>query len=163
MRILKLCALLLLVVPVAFALAAPGVEGTKASDLCNPRPRSVGPLHIAYINCLAEEDEVVTVLNGGAQQIDLTGYVLTNKSTGRLFAFEKTPVNSTCCTLGPYEIFRVHSGLRNFWSFDSAQDLHWLRRPGVPEVERIWSDEGDAARLIDPQGRVVDVYMYGQP
>ena len=163
MRVIKWMALILLAIPVAFGATTFGVEGESYPDVCNPHPRSVGPIHISYINCTSENNEVVIVLNGTNEPVDLTGYRLTNASRGLTFHFRQTPVNEGCCTLGPNEVFRVHTGLRNYSHFDSPHDLHWLRAPGLPEVERIWDDSGDVAQLLDGQGHVVDTYGYGQP
>ena len=163
MRLIKWTAVALLALPVLFGATTFGVEGDSYPDICNPHPRSVGPIHISYINCLDANDEVVIVVNATNEPVDLTGYTLTNASRGLTFRFEPTPVNGGCCTLAPNEVFRIHTGLRNDSHFDSPSDLHWLRAPGLPEVERIWNDTGDVARLIDSKGRVVDTYAYGQP
>lgn len=163
MRLVKWTALILLAVPLLFTATTFAVEGESYPDVCNPHPRSVGPIHISYVNCVADSDEVVIVLNGTNESVDLSGYALTNASRGLTFQFQQTPVNDGCCTLGPNESFRIHTGLRNYSHFESPQDLHWLREPGLPEVERIWDDSGDVAKLIDPQGQVVDTYAYGQP
>ena len=165
MRLAKWTALLLLAAPLvlAFGTTTLGVEGDSHPEICNPHPRSVGPIHISYINCLADEDEVVIVVNATNETVDLTGYTLTNASRGLTFEFRPTPVNDSCCALAPHEAFRIHTGLRNDSRFEGPYDLHWLRAPGVPEVERIWDNAGDVAQLIDNKGRVVDTYGYGQP
>lgn len=163
MRIVKWTGLALVSLSLVLGATTFGVEGESSPKVCDPHPRSVGPIHISYINCLADEDEVVIVINATDRPVDLSGYALTNASRGLTFEFAPTPVNDSCCTLGPNEVFRIHTGLRNYSNFDSPHDLHWLRAPGLPEVERIWNDTGDVARLIDKKGRVVDTYAYGQP
>lgn len=163
MRFVRWTALALLALPLVLSATTLGVEGDPDPSACDPHPRGVGPIHISYVNCLDDEDEVVVVVNGTNETVDLTGYRLTNASRGLTFAFKRTAVNDSCCVLAPHETFRVHTGLRNYDRFDSPHDLHWLREPGLPEVERIWNDAGDVARLIDRKGHVVDIYAYGQP
>ncbi|MFB6285519.1 MAG: lamin tail domain-containing protein [Candidatus Bipolaricaulia bacterium] len=163
MRIVKWAVIAMFMAPVLLGATTFGVDGESYPEVCNPHPRDVGPIHISYINCVAEEDEVVTVFNGTNRPVDMTGYALTNASRGLTFVFEPTPVNDSCCTLGPNEVFRIHTGIRNQSRFQSPHDLHWLRAPGVPEPERIWDNAGDVANLLNPQGETVDTYAYGQP
>lgn len=163
MRIVKWALIASFVAPILLGATTFGVDGESYPEVCNPQPRSVGPIHISYINCVAEADEVVIVLNATNRPVDMTGYALTNASRGLTFVFERTPTNAGCCTLGPNEAFRIHTGLRNLERFDGPYDLHWLREPGQPEPERIWDDSGDVAKLLNPQGEVVDTYAYGQP
>ena len=46
---------------------------------------------------------------------------------------------------------RVHSGRDSFE--DRPTDLQWMRG-------YVWTDSGGAAKLIDPQGRIVSVWGY---
>ena len=146
---------------VAFILMLPFLASLAdtGSQLCSPKPRSVGFLHIVWIDCRSNQDEVVIIVNGSAQDIDLTGYRITSEG-GQEFVFEKTHVNDSCCIIKAYDILRIHSGPGNDRPFDDPRDLHWLRKDGLPYRARVWNDDGDKAELIDANGNVVDVYEY---
>ena len=129
------------------------------SRACSPNPREVGFLHIAWIDCRNNQDEVVIIVNGSGRDIDLTGYRITSAG-GQEFLFQKTALNDNCCVIKAYDILRIHSGPKNDRPFDDPRDLYWLRKDGMPYRARVWNDDGDKAELIDKNGNVVDVYEY---
>ena len=151
----KLMFLALLLLP----LLAAGLFAQTGSRACAPNPRDYGPLHIAWIDCRNNQDEVVIIVNGSGRDLDLTGYRLISRG-GQVFEFQRTPVNDHCCVIKAYDLLRIHSGPGNDRPFDDPRDLHWLRKDGLPYRARVWNDVGDRAELVDDNGNVVDVYEY---
>ena len=155
MRILKLSLLLLLLVPLLLTPKASAI----AINTCSPEFRLIGALHIAWIDCQNNQDEVVIIVNGTNEDIDLTGYRLISQG-GQEFLFQKTALNDNCCIIKAYDILRIHSGPKNDRPFDDPRDLHWLTKKGEPRIKNVWNDEGDRAELIDKEGKIIDVYQY---
>lgn len=93
-------------------------------------------------------DEVVTVENVGSEPVDLDGYGVLSEPGNRQYC----PLPGT--TLGPGEQVRIHSG----------PDADAAASPPVDVVcteNYVWNNDGDAAWLLDPQGRYEDRYEYG--
>ncbi len=157
MRVLKLTALSLILIPLALASANP-----TAAAPCAPNGRQLQPLHIAWIHCQNNYDEVVVIVNASGEDIDLAGYQL-DSLVGQKFVFQPSEWNPNCCVIQAYGTLRIHSGPRNLEPFDDPRDLHWLNADGQPRRDLVWRDSYDVATLFNAQKQIVAHYEYGQP
>jgi micrococcal nuclease len=90
--------------------------------------------------------EWVEIVNDGSKAVDLTGFSLKDEAN-HIYTFP-------AATLAPGRLLKVYSGQ----GADSGGALYW----GLVG-DAVWNNDGDTAFLRDPQGRLVDIYEYGQP
>ncbi|ONK14395.1 lamin tail domain-containing protein [Streptomyces sp. MP131-18] len=92
-----------------------------------------------------EADEYVEILNGGAEQVDISGWTLRADEAGHAFTF---PPGST---VGPGRRVRVYTNEVNReyggYSYGIGQ--------------QVWNEEGDTALLEDANGNMVSAFPYG--
>jgi hypothetical protein len=106
------------------------------------------------------DDEVVTIINGGASPLSLTGWRLeSSNALGQ--EVKETFWFPRGCLLPAGGTLRVHSGpAAQSWEGFSCNgeqiDLSWT------EVE-VWNDEADVAWLRNSSGELVDLYTYTAP
>jgi len=119
--------------------------GLWAGDVCG----AVGPratlefTGIDYDPPGADDDESVTILNSGANPIDLAGFVLRDESSVNRFDFPDI-------TLDPGRQLVVARGCGD----ENAAMLLWCTE------QPIWNNEGDTALLLDQVGRIVALHRY---
>jgi len=102
-------------------------------------------LRITYLK-YAGGDEYVQISNyEPATAVDMTGWAIENLAGDRRYSFPYA------YTLPVGALVRVHSGRDSFEN--RPTDLQWTRA-------HIWTDSGGAAKLVDPQSRVVSVWGY---
>lgn len=91
-------------------------------------------------------DEYVQVTSYEASSaVEMTGWVIERVDSDKRYRFPYA------FALGAGSWVRVHSGADSFEN--RPTDLQWTRG-------YIWTDSGGAAKLVDPQGRVVSVWGY---
>lgn len=154
MRVLKVLVGLLCLMPIAFGFAH------QAMKPCAPQFRFVEPLTIAWIDCQSNYDEVVVMVNGSSNDVDLIGYQIDTRR-GDQFRFQQTSINPNCCLIKAHDILRIHSGHRNLQPFSDPRDLHWVSPDGQLSGTKVWNDEGGAALLFSPEGDLIAHYEYG--
>ena len=126
-------------------LARTGEIGLWAADVCG----AVGPRAALEIASLeydppgADDDESVTIVNSGAEPIDLAGFVLRDESSVNRFEFADVE-------LEPGGELVV---VRGCGSGDEAT-IPWCTE------QPIWNNEGDTALLLDGAGRIVAIHRY---
>lgn len=148
------------------SLGASSFSASTSDASCTPKFRQIHQiekLQIAFIECKDNADEVVIIVNGSKQPIDLFGYKITN-SRGQPFVFERRGLNEGCCTINAYDVIRIHSGKLNANLFEDPRDLHWLNEDGRPRVDEVWNDNADMATLCNRDGerKILDTYEYGE-
>ena len=89
-------------------------------------------------------DEYVTIRNDGETAVDLSEWRVRDESSSNRFTFAAGSVLSAGAQV------TVHSGC----GIDSARDVHWCAGP-------VWSNGGDTAILLAPNGNVADRFSYG--
>lgn len=89
--------------------------------------------------------EWIDLANSSTEPIDLTGWKLRDESTRNRYEF---PHNFT---LAPGETVRVRSGCGT----DTQAELYWCAETPV------WTNAGDTAYVVQPDGRFHDVFSYG--
>ena len=134
-RRIALLALLLLALPAA-------VHADTAPDL---RITEILPVPDAALG----QREFVELLNAGTTPVDLSGWMVRDAPTA------SNATNSF--TFGAVQLDPGHRIV--VWSNGSADAIgpSWSSSPS----KTVWNDAGDAATLLDPQGRVKDWVGYG--
>jgi len=94
---------------------------------------------------LVPNQEWVSIRNTGAEGIDLTGWVMRDKSSSHRYPFPNGFV------IGPAATVIIHTGCGP----DTATDLHWCQSGSM-----IWNNSGDTAFLLDPAGNIHDTLSY---
>jgi len=113
----------------------------------SPTPTRSTPydLRITYLQYRGG-DEYVQITNFEPfSAVDMTGWTIEDLEGEHRYRFPYAFV------LGIGAWVRVHSGRDSFE--DRPTDLQWMRG-------YVWADSGGAAKLIDPQGRIVSVWGY---
>lgn len=119
--------------------------GMWASNVCG----AVGPRAALEITGIdfdppgADDDESVTIINSGADPIDLAGFVLRDESSVNRFDFP-------AITLAPGGELLVVRGCGD----GEGSTIPWCTD------QPIWNNDGDAALLLDEVGRIVDILRY---
>jgi endonuclease YncB( thermonuclease family) len=119
--------------------------GIWASNICG----AVGPRAALEITGIdfdppgADDDESVTIINSGADPIDLAGFVLRDESSVNRFDFPDI-------TLAPGDELLVVRGCGD----GEESMIPWCTD------QPIWNNEGDTALLLDEVGRIVDIRRY---
>jgi len=116
--------------------------GMWASDVCG----AVGPQATLDITDVdfdppgPDEDESVTIINSGADPIDLVGFVLRDESSVNRFEFPDI-------TLASGEELTIARGCT-----DAGEGtISWCTE------QPIWNNDGDAALVLDEAGRIVAI------
>ena len=119
--------------------------GMWAADVCGAAgPRaSLEITHIDYDPPGSDEFESVTILNTGAESIELAGFILRDESSVNRFDFPEVTVEP-----GNEVIVTGSCG-----TSDGAT-LVWCTDQSV------WNNTGDAALLLDGAGRIVAFFRY---
>ncbi|MBP1631957.1 MAG: endonuclease [Acidobacteria bacterium] len=123
--------------------------GMWAADACGtPSGASITLLEIEANPPGPDEDDLngewVLLENEGGQAADLTGWVLRDESSEHRYRFPEGTL------LEPGDQAAVYTGCGS----DGGGDLYWCK--GGP----VWSNGGDTALLLDPQGNVADRLRY---
>jgi endonuclease YncB( thermonuclease family) len=119
--------------------------GMWASDICG----AVGPraaLEITTVNFDPpgpDEDESVTIINSGADPIDLLGFVLRDESSVNRFEFPDI-------TLASREELIIVRGC----GVGEEGTIPWCTE------QPVWNNEGDTSLLLDEAGRIVAIRRY---
>ena len=119
--------------------------GMWASDICG----AVGPRASLEITSIdfdppgADDEESVTIINSGADPIDLAGFVMRDESSVNRFDFPNI-------TLAPGGELLVVRGCGD----GEESTIPWCTD------QPIWNNDGDTALLLDEVGRIVDIRRY---
>lgn len=129
-------------------LAAAGGYGMWAPDVCGTAPPAgVKIVEVAYNPPGPDDDrlndESVTIGNEGTATVDLSDWTLRDESSQNRYVFHGVE-------LAPGDQVAVRSGCGT----DATGTVHWCADRSV------WSNGGDTAILQDPNGSVVDRWMY---
>ncbi len=88
--------------------------------------------------------EWVEIVNTGSSAVALDGWTVKDDSSVHRYAFPDG------FTLAPHAVVRIHAGCGS----DTDDTLYWCST--VP----IWSNSGDTAFVVDPNGNIVDSFSY---
>jgi endonuclease YncB( thermonuclease family) len=119
--------------------------GMWASDICGAVGRRA-TLEITNVNFDppgTDEDESVTIINSGADPIELVGFVLRDESSVNRFEFPDI-------TLASGEELTVVRGCAD----GEEGTIRWCTD------QPIWNNDGDTALLLDKAGRIVAIRRY---
>jgi endonuclease YncB( thermonuclease family) len=124
-------------------------RGMWSSGVCGDRPRpDVVILTVEYDppgrDFENKEEEYVGLGNAGTTNADLAGWTLRDETSEHRFTFPDG------FTLPPDGVVRIRVGCGT----DDPDDLYWCNDDAV------WSNGGDTALLLDPDGNVVDRFVY---
>lgn len=116
-----------------------------------------------------EPDEAVWLVNRGQATVDLSGWQVSDAPDGSTSFFDGTVTFPAGAEIGPGERIALTANA-TAWALDNSgrADYEWAvdSDPAVPQLETTagrvaLSNAGDEVALVDPQGEVVDLVVYG--
>ena len=122
--------------------------GLWALDACGPRSDARIAIRTVEFDPPGRDyenpnEEIVVLVNDG-DAVAMAGWVLRDESTAHRYSFPSDFV------LGAGDAVAIHAGCGD----DGGDHLYWCASDAV------WSNGGDTALLLDPNGNVVDRYRF---
>lgn len=160
----------------AYQLPFPTATGTVLAPTSTPTgdlwPRATGPspLLIDEVSYSGSDDEFVVLINGSDQPLDLTGWAIGDEEApGAGEGFYALPEAHLLAPSGRFIIAREGATFRQLWGrpadaeFGTEDPLtpNLMRRRELASGEWALNNSGDEIVLLNPNGEVADVVVYG--